>query len=93
MIFSSQERKDLYKALAMVEEVVMDNIDMWEQKLIDYKIWIEYTDEDEVKIVVGEIPNSMTVLQALYLAEKLITVALEADKMKKLKKWLDEREI
>ena len=90
MIFSSQEREDLYRALAIVEEVVMDNIDTWEQRLPNYKIWIEYTDEDEVKIMVDEVPKSMTMLQALYLAERLIEVVLEADKVTKLKKWLEE---
>jgi len=90
MIFSSQERGDLYRALAIVEEVVMDNIDMWEQRLPNYKIWIEYTDEDEVKIMVDEVPKSMTMLQALYLAGRLIEMVLEADKMTKLKKWLEE---
>jgi uncharacterized membrane protein len=90
MIFSSQEREDLYRALAIVEEVVIDNVEMWAQRLHNYKVWIEYEDEDEVKIVVDEVPKSMTMLQALHLAEKLIAAVLEADKMKKLKKWLEE---
>ena len=90
MIFSSQEREDLYRALAIVEEVVIDNVEMWAQRLYNYKVWIEYEDEDEVKIVVDEVPKSMPMLQALYLAEKLIAVVLEADKMKKLRKWLEE---
>ena len=90
MIFSSQEREDLYKALAVVEEVVMDNVEMWAERLYNYKVLIEYEDRDEVKIVVDEVPKSMTMLQALYLAERLIAAVLEADKMKKLRKWLKE---
>jgi hypothetical protein len=90
MIFSSQEREDLYKALAMVEEVVMDNVELWAERLYNYKIRIEYAGIDEIKIVVDEVPKSMTILQALHLAERLIEAVLEADKMKKLKKWLEE---
>ena len=90
MIFSGDERRGLYKALAIIEKVVVGNVELWAEKLHNYKIRIEYGDRDEAKIVVDEVPKSMTMLQALYLAEKLIAAALEADKMKKLRKWLEE---
>jgi len=90
MIFSGDERRGLYKALAIIERVVMGNVELWAEKLHNYKIRIEYEDRDEVKIVVDEVPKSMTMLQALHLAERLIEAVLEADKMKTLKKWLKE---
>jgi hypothetical protein len=91
MILPTLERRNLYKALAVIEEVVMYNIDIWAQRLPDYKILVDST-EDEVKIILDKVPRSMTTLQALYLAERLIATVLEADKIKKLKKWLKEYE-
>ena len=90
MIFSSEERKKLYKALAIIEEVVVSEVELWEQKLPNYKIWIEYTDRDDIKIMIDEVPKFMTMLQALYLAKKLIATVLNADEMRKLKRWIEE---
>ena len=90
MILSGDERRGLYKALAIIERVVMGNVELWAQRLYNYKIQIEYTGMDEIKIVVDEVPKSMTMLQALHLAKELVAVVLKADEVKKLKKWLEE---
>ena len=89
-MFSGDERRGLYRALAIIERVVMGNVELWAERLYNYKIRIEYGDRDEVKIVVDEVPKSMTMLQALHLAERLIEAVLEADKARTLKKWLKE---
>ena len=90
MMLSGDERRGLYKALIAVERVVMGNVELWAQRLYNYKIQIEYTDIDEIKIVVNEVPKSMTILQALHLAKELVAAVLKADEMKKLKKWIKE---
>ena len=90
MILSGSERKGLYRALVAIERVVMGNVGLWAQRLYNYKIQIEYTGMDEIKIVVNEVPKSMTILQALHLAKELVAAVLKADEMKKLKKWIKE---
>jgi hypothetical protein len=90
MILSAQERKDLYRALATIEEVVMDNVDMYGQKLPNYNIWIDEMGKDDIRITVDNVPKFMTILQALYLAERLIEAALNADKIVKLKRWIEK---